>query len=275
MSHTRTPPSEMHSARYMTCLANAGYRNSAEGIQWRNAGTTSGTGERWACWATDPSNPEIYSIRETAKLGRDQLQPPNDPDSSVEIVITDAFGKEGRDVVMVDGTTPVSGDNRFWEAPNGNILPPSENDYCIGLVIRHGRMKYFTGGDLDGTFSTSGWGFSYNDCESPIAPLIGEVDIMQVNHHGSSHSSNQFFVDSLRPQVSLISCGTGNSHGHPAQEVLDRVLDASDVYLHHVCALERDYGDATFTDGDIIVTSADGGDTFTVDGQAYTSRGSE
>jgi beta-lactamase superfamily II metal-dependent hydrolase len=27
------------------------------------------------------------------------------------------------------------------------------------------------------------------------------VDLMQVNHHGSSHSTNQFFVDTLDAQV--------------------------------------------------------------------------
>ena len=238
-----------------------------EQIDWRNVGTTSGTSDRWICWATDPRNEEIYRLREVAVGGSNQFDPP-DEGSSVEVIITDAKG-----VKMVDGATPVSGDQRFWRDENNRILPPSENDYCIALVVRHGEFSYFTGGDLDGTYSVSSWGYTYNDVETHIAKDVGPVDLFQVNHHGSSHSTNQLFVDTLRPQASLISCGQDNSHGHPAQAVLDRVLAASDVFLHHVCAAERDYGNASFTGGDtILVRSEDLGETFTVHDRTYKSR---
>eukprot|EP01052_Picozoa_sp_SAG31_P023450 SAG31_NODE_1933_length_6879_cov_3.230973_5_plen_404_part_00 len=193
-------------------------------IEWKAVGTTSGTAERWVCWATDPHNSEIFGIREVAVEGSDQFNPPDDPESSIDVIITDAEG-----VTMVDGESLLNRDNRFWEDANGNVLPPSENDYCIALVIRHGNFTYFTGGDLDGQYNVSRFGYSYNDVESPIAPRIGQIDVMQVNHHGSSHSTNQFFADTLHPQASLISCGADNSHGHPAQTVLDRVLALSDV----------------------------------------------
>jgi hypothetical protein len=186
-----------------------------EDIRWHSVGTTSGTAERWVCWATDPHNEEIYALREVAVEGSDQFNPPPsdvDAGSSVEVIITDAQG-----VVMIDGESPLDRDNRFWRDENGTLLPPSENDYCIALVVRHGNFTYFTGGDLDGQYNVSRFGYSYNDVETPIAPRVGRVDVMQVNHHGSSHSTNQFFVDTLRPQASLISCGVENSHGHPAQ----------------------------------------------------------
>jgi hypothetical protein len=55
--------------------------------------------------------------------------------------------------------------------------------------------------------------------------------------------------------------------------VLDRVLAQGDVYLHHVCNEDRDYGHARFTDSDdILVRSEDGGRTYTVAGFEYTSR---
>jgi len=239
-------------------------------IAFTNIGTTGGTSDRWICWATDPRNEDIYALREVAVEGSSQFDPP-DEGSSVEVIITDALG-----VKMVDGVSPVYGDQRFWRDNNDRILPPSENDYCIALVIRHGAFSYFTGGDLDGVYSVSSWGYSYNDVETPIAKKVGAVDVFQVNHHGSSHSTNQFFVDTLQPQASLISCGQGNSHGHPTQIVLDRVLPVSDVYLHHICALERDYGDAIFTGGsDIVISSSDGGDTFRLHEKDYVSRGAK
>ena len=238
-----------------------------EQFDWRNVGTSGGTGERWVCWATDPRNEQIYSLREVAVEGSDQFNPP-DADSSVQVIITDAEG-----VKMVDGETPVSGDQRFFRNASGALLPPSENDYCIALVIRHGNFSYFTGGDLDGQYNVSRFGYSYNDVETPIADRVGQVDLFQVNHHGSSHSTNQFFIDMLRPQASLISCGVDNSHGHPAQVVLDRVLAAGDVYLHHVCDASRDYGSSRFVGSDIVIASSDGGATFLVDDTQYTSRG--
>ena len=238
-----------------------------EQFDWRNVGTSGGTGERWVCWATDPRNEQIYRLREVAVEGFDQFNPP-DADSSVEVIITDAIG-----VKMVDGETPVSGDQRFWRNASGAILPPSENDYCIALVIRHGNFSYFTGGDLDGSYNVSRFGYTYNDVETPIADRVGQVDLFQVNHHGSSHSTNQFFIDTVRPQASLISCGVDNSHGHPAQVVLNRVLAAGHVYLHHVCDSSRDYGSSRFVGSDIVITSSDGGATFLVDDIKYTSRG--
>ena len=241
-----------------------------EQFDWRNMGTSGGTGERWVCWATDPRNEQIYSLREVAVEGFAQFNPPDDADSSVEVVITDAKG-----VKMIDGETPVSGDQRFWTNATGALLPPSENDYCIALVIRHGNFTYFTGGDLDGQYNVSRFGYSYNDVETPIAGRVGQLDLFQVNHHGSSHSTNQFFIDTLRPQASLISCGVENSHGHPAQVVLNRVLAAGDVYLHHVCDSSRDYGTSRFVGSDIVVTSSDNGATFQVDDTMYTSRGGE
>ena len=185
-----------------------------EQMEFKNIGTTGGTSDRWICWATDSRNEDIFALREVAVEGSKQFDPP-DAGSSVEVIITDAAGMK-----MVDGVSPVDGDQRFWRDNNGRILPPSENDYCIALVIRHGAFSYFTGGDLDGTYSVSRWGYSYNDVETPIAKQVGAVDVFQVNHHGSSHSTNQFFVDTLQPQASLISCGEGNSHGHPTQIVL-------------------------------------------------------
>jgi hypothetical protein len=35
-------------------------------IEWRSIGTSSGTAERWVCWATDPRNTEVFDIREVA-----------------------------------------------------------------------------------------------------------------------------------------------------------------------------------------------------------------
>ena len=50
-----------------------------------------------------------------------------------------------------------------------------------------------------------------------------EIDILKVGHHGSSTSSTAKFLDQIKPKVALISCGTGNSYGHPHQKAVDRL----------------------------------------------------
>jgi len=57
---------------------------------------------------------------------------------------------------------------------------------------------------------------------------------MSVNHHGSQHSTNENWLNALKPSVATISCGT--TIGHPRQEVLDRLAQHNvDVYVTQQC----------------------------------------
>ena len=48
---------------------------------------------------------------------------------------------------------------------------------------------------------------------------------MKVAHHGSKHSSDMSFLQLVKPELSLISCGKNNSYGHPHEELLERLDD--------------------------------------------------
>jgi hypothetical protein len=227
-------------------------------IVWYNAGTVSGTARNWLCYATNPANTNIYPIREIAQLwSTTQIAPP-DSGAVVTIVQVDGDG-----VFLADGVTPIQGDH------TGAALPPSENDYSIGVKIRYGLIDYATAGDADGVYDTSQWGYTYNDVETVMADRFGMVDVLRANHHGSGHSTNQYYVDTLNPDVSAISCGA-NSYGHPEQVVLDRLLGTGALYLTNLCDTSRDYGAAVIVDGDIILRSTDGLN-YTVNGTAYVA----
>jgi hypothetical protein len=227
-------------------------------IVWHNAGTQSGTSRNWLCYATNPANSNIYPIREIAQVGStNQIDPP-DTGAVVEIVQADADG-----IMLADGTTPLQGDH------TNDSVPPSENDYSIGIKIRYGLIDYATAGDADGEYDTSTWGYTYNDVETDLADRFGQVDVMRANHHGSGHSTNQYYVDTLNPDASAISCGS-NTFGHPAQEVLDRLNGTGDVYVTNLCDQTRNYGAAVLVEGDIILNSADGAN-YTVNGTAYVA----
>ncbi len=222
---------------------------------WHNAGTTSGTSERWMWYATDPNNAARLN-REIAIIGS-TTQIDLGPSVTVTVIESDANGAK-----MADGTTDVQGNHV------GETNAPSENDYSITLKVTFGRLDYVTGGDTDGEYASSSYGYTYNDVESVIAPRIGEVEILHVNHHGSAHSSNENYVGTLDPDVSLISCGYDNRYSHPAQATLDRVLATSKVYLTEMGDPNHDYGDAIFSNADIIIKSSDGVN-YTVNGDPY------
>jgi len=44
--------------------------------------------------------------------------------------------------------------------------------------------------------------------------------LMVVPHHGSAGSLDRVFYGHVRPQIAFVSYGTGNSYGHPSQNVL-------------------------------------------------------
>ena len=222
-------------------------------IVWRNAGTVSGTSRKWICYATNSSS-RMYAIRETAQLcSTAQIRPP-DQDAFVKIVTVDAIG-----ATLKDGKTRINQDLTHL------AVPPSENDYSVGLLIGMGSFRFATFGDLDGEYATSSYGYTYNHIEAVVAPRVGPVDVYRVNHHGSGHSSSTALVNTMKPRVSLFSCGVGNSYGHPVQEVLDRLAPFGDIFLTSDCDTTRRYPNGSVrANGNLVLRSTDRGKTYTV-----------
>src|SRR5438045_9132235 len=65
--------------------------------------------------------------------------------------------------------------------------------------------------------------------------LTKDVDlqarVLKVAHHGSKYASSKDFLDRVKPQIAIVSCGAWNRYGHPSQAVLDR-LRAANVKLY-------------------------------------------
>ena len=56
------------------------------------------------------------------------------------------------------------------------------------------------------------------DIERAILPQLtpARIRILKVAHHGSRTSSSAELLETWRPQIAIISCGRGNSFGHPS-----------------------------------------------------------
>ena len=54
-----------------------------------------------------------------------------------------------------------------------------------------------------------------------------EAPVLKVSHHGSKYASSNDFLQRVKPEIAIVSCGAWNRYGHPAQSVLDRLRSAS------------------------------------------------
>lgn len=230
-------------------------------IVWHNAGTVSGTGRNWACWVTDPTTIG-GQIRQVAQINSTtQIDLGLADGVTVKVVQVDAQG-----VMQADGVTPVAGDHTL------EAVPPSENDYSITLWLNWGKFDFVAGGDTDGEYTTSSYGYTYNDVETDVAARIGqEVEVIWVNHHGSSHSTNANYVGTLNPDAAIFSVGSTNTYGHPDQTVLDRLYNNGTMrYLTQMGDPTRNYYDSVIANENVMVQVSDG-INYTVHGDPYVA----
>jgi beta-lactamase superfamily II metal-dependent hydrolase len=239
-------------------------------VAFHNAGTTSQTARRWICWLYGPATQaDRANINgHVVTLTNSGAWPALDLGAGVTTTIVQANAKG---VMQADGTMPVSGNHTT------DAVPPSENDYSIGVKVTYGTFEYATAGDSDGEYATSANSYTYNDVESSLIPKFGNVEALRVNHHGSQHSSAGAYVNALAPEAAFVSCGA-NSYGHPGNRVLSALRavtnergTGADIFLaNNPCDLTQ--ADGTSTDytgtfnhnGDVWLRTSSGGAAYSV-----------
>lgn len=118
--------------------------------------------------------------------------------------------KDYKKTVPVVGETYLLGDAEFTILGPAQIMEESNNN-SIAILLTHGENKFLFTGDAEEeeelTLLQSG---------IPI-----EADVYKAGHHGSRTSSCKEFLEAVSPQYAVISCGEGNSYGHPHAEPLN------------------------------------------------------
>lgn len=107
--------------------------------------------------------------------------------------------------IKIECLNPVTSPTDTWKNRNGN-------DASIVLKVTHEEsgMSVLLTGDIS------------EEVEEAILPEITESTVLAVPHHGSRYSSSKAFLEKVNPIISIISCGKGNSYGHPHKETLER-----------------------------------------------------
>ena len=78
---------------------------------------------------------------------------------------------------------------------------------------------------------------------------LTDCDILKIAHHGSKASTSKKFLEIIKPEFSVISCGENNSYGHPHFELLERLEDVG---------------------SDVVITAQSGAISINTDGFGYT-----
>jgi competence protein ComEC len=94
------------------------------------------------------------------------------------------------------------------------------NNDSIVLEVLYGDIAILMTGDIEA------------EVERGLSNVtFAPIRILKVAHHGSRTSSTPEFLDYWRPQLAIISCGRGNRFGHPAPEVIERLVSIGATVL--------------------------------------------
>lgn len=126
-------------------------------------------------------------------------------------------------------------DNTAFEvlAPVGNDYDDL-NDWSVVIRLVHGENAFLFTGDAE------------KAAESDIIASGAELsaDVLKAGHHGSSSSTSKKFLEAVSPKTVIISCGDGNSYGHPHKEIIEK-LDKNSIeyYRTDQCGTITVYSD--------------------------------
>lgn len=91
----------------------------------------------------------------------------------------------------------------------------NSNDWSVVAKLTFGKNKFLFTGDLP------------TEKEAELANSKSDVsaDVLKVAHHGSKYATSEEFLSAVGPEEAVISAGKNNSYGHPAPEIIERLLE--------------------------------------------------
>lgn len=105
----------------------------------------------------------------------------------------------------------------------GSSNPKIKNSASCVMLLEYNDGSYlFTGDAIDLQEKAL-----INSLTSEERQRFSEVELYHVAHHGSRDSSCAEFLELIKPKMSIISVGEGNTYEHPHAEAVDRIDDYS------------------------------------------------
>lgn len=115
---------------------------------------------------------------------------------------------------------PSVGDTYEFGTGSFTVMAPSgisnnSNDNSVVIRLTNGNNSFLFMGDAEET--------SEQDMISTGMSL--DCDVLCVGHHGSASSTSWDLLEASTPSWAVVSCGSGNSYGHPTAETMGKLSD--------------------------------------------------
>ena len=125
--------------------------------------------------------------------------------------------KEESEVVYAERGYEFSlGAAEFLTLSPEKITDKGGNDDSIILRMEYGDARYIFTGDAE------------KEAEESVLEDYSEnelsADLLKIGHHGSRTSTTDVFLKAISPNIAVISCGKGNSYGHPHTETVEKLV---------------------------------------------------
>ena len=113
---------------------------------------------------------------------------------------------------------PAVGDTFTLGSAEVTILAPEaisddSNDNSVGIKVENGDNTFIVTGDAEST----------SESRMIASGIDLDVDVLVVGHHGSATSTSWDFLEATTPEYAIISCGEGNSYGHPDADTMEKL----------------------------------------------------
>ena len=150
-----------------------------------------------------------------ARVGVDALYLPDiaeeDGEKSEVLALSERYGVEVR--YVTEETQTAVGEASL------TLYPPvgegGENELGLTILCSAGEFDTLITGDMD----------SRTERVLVSSYPLPDIEVLLVGHHGSRYSTSAELLETVTPEVGVVSVGS-NSYGHPARDALLRLTDA-------------------------------------------------
>jgi len=91
------------------------------------------------------------------------------------------------------------------------------NNDSVCALFTCGKVKVLFTGDSEAA------------AEAVIAQKVGDVDVFKAGHHGSRTANTMALLSVIKPEYVVVSCGAGNTYGHPHTQALENFASVGAV----------------------------------------------